>query len=340
MKVDLFDYNLPENKIAQAPVRPRERAKMLVYSREADRILDRTVADLPSFIRSGDLLVFNVSKVRHARLMGVRQSDGKEIEALILKSLSKDGQFECLLRGKNIEIGEKIRFDDVHCEIINKLTDGMGRFIIQTNLSSPDFILFCEEFGHLPLPPYIHNPQLAGFEDELYQPITAKILGSVAAPTASLHFSPELLEKLKQGGVKTAEVILHVGLGTFLPVRVENTNDHVMHSEAVEVSQAVIDLIHQTKANGGRVVAVGTTVARALESAGNQPYFGETNLFITPGYRFKVVDCLLTNFHQPKSTLLMLVSALTGRTKLFDLYDHAQKSNYRFLSFGDCMLII
>jgi len=389
MKVDLFDYNLPKEFIAQAPVRPRERAKMLVLDRQKDTIRDLHVSNLTEVLTPGDLLVFNVTKVRHARVFGRREMNGEivPVELLVLKPLAEEGQFESLMRGKHIEIGQRITFDqnDINATIIDKLEDGMGRFVIEIeNASTSQFLDYCEKAGQLPLPPYINNPQIAGFEDELYQPVVAKELGSVAAPTASLHFSDSLIRDLHMRGIKTAEVILHVGLGTFIPVRVEDTKDHVMHSETIQVTDELINKIRATKSSGGRVIAVGTTVARALESAyyfshceesaermtkqfesrsdsckilkdqiattrhgGSRndtfqlkPYSGETNLFITPGYQFKVIDGLLTNFHMPKSTLLMMVSAFISREKLFELYDHALISNYRFLSFGDCMFLL
>jgi S-adenosylmethionine:tRNA ribosyltransferase-isomerase len=416
MKVELFNYNLPKEKIAQAPVRPRERAKMLYFNRETGSSRDFRVSDLPNLIRAGDLLVFNVTKVRHARLQvaGIRGQENIK-EVLILKPLEKEGKFECLIRGKNIEVGQEIMFghltpaispkrrgstlcnfissqegektenasktfpllvdsarrlrpegegqgeEKFTATIISKEFKGIQTYIIQTNIPSTEFLEFCESTGELPLPPYIHNDQIHGFEDELYQPITAKELGSVAAPTASLHFSQKLLDELKDRGVKYGEVILHVGLGTFLPVKVDDTEDHKMHSEQIEVSEELLNKIKETKENGGRVIAIGTTVARALESVGtNHPELSyttpsshvilseaegskikeETSLFITPGYEFKVIDGLLTNFHMPKSTLLMMVSAFLGRDKLFDLYDHALTNDYRFLSFGDCMLIL
>lgn len=382
MDVELFNYNLPKDKIAQAPVRPRERAKMLYYNRENNVTRDFHVSDLPSLVKAGDMLVFNVTKVRHARITEWRMENAewRIKEILIIKALEGDGRFECLIRDKNVEVGQEIIFnhltpplsskkrvieDRVRSEITATIVDkkyiGIQTCTIQTNISSAEFLEYCERVGELPLPPYIHNPQIHGFEDELYQPITAKELGSVAAPTASLHFSQKLLDELKDRGVKCAEVILHVGLGTFLPVKVEDTNDHIMHSEEIEVSADVIKKIIETKENGGRVIAVGTTVARALESvttrhseliSGSAPspvilseaegsfIKEETNLFIIPGYQFKVIDGLLTNFHMPKSTLLMMVSAFVGRDKLFELYDHALENEYRFLSFGDCMLLL
>lgn len=392
MDIDLFNYNLPKDRIAQAPVRPRERAKLLYYDRQQDKYRDHHVSDLPQLLLPGDLLVFNVTKVRAARICESRimNNESGVREILILKPLEKDGQFECLLKGKNIKIGETISVDchpelregsnwilkrvqddakasdsspsfaqgygraqqarndrEIKLFVVDRLTDGMGRFVVQVEgMASSQFLDLIEEIGRLPLPPYIHNPQIEGFEQELYQPIFAKELGSVASPTASLHFSPKLVEELKSKGIQTAEVILHVGLGTFLPVRVADTKDHIMHSEYMEVSQELIDKIRYTKENGGRVIAVGTTVARALESVRGltsdevKPLKGETKLFIQPGFEFKVIDGLLTNFHMPKSTLLMMVSAFVGREKLFELYQHSLDSNYRFLSFGDCMLLV
>ncbi len=358
MDIELFNYNLPPERIAQSPVRPRERAKMLYYDQTKDQLRDHHVADLPSLVRAGDLLVFNKTKVRHARLHGtwIMKHEAQETEILVLKPLEEEGTFECLLKGKNIQIGEQIALPhNIALTVVDRITDpAMGRYVVKVEgMSSTEFLDFCEERGQLPLPPYIHNPQIEGFEDELYQPITAKELGSVAAPTASLHFSEKLLEEITIKGIKTAEVLLHVGLGTFIPVRVADTKDHVMHSEEIAVSAEVLRKIKETKTSGGRVIAVGTTVARALESVaerltaveafsleGAEAFKGEANLFIQPGYEFSVIDGLLTNFHLPKSTLLMMVSALTGREKLFELYDHALNTNYRFLSFGDCMLLI
>lgn len=362
MQVELFNYNLPKDKIAQSPVRPRERAKMLYYNRSEKITRDFRVSDLPTIIKAGDLLVFNVTKVRHARLRGAAIRGQENIkEVLILRPLVGDGQFECLIREKNIDIGYKIFFNChpersegsqklIMATVIGKKFVGIQTYTLQTNISTKEFLEYCERVGELPLPPYIHNSQIHGFEDELYQPITAKNLGSVAAPTASLHFSQKLLDELRDRGVKYGEVILHVGLGTFLPVKVDDTDDHKMHSEKIEVSAELINKIKDTKRNGGKVIAVGTTVARALESVGDRLIIlsaaegsyikEETGLFITPGHNFKVIDGLLTNFHMPKSTLLMMVSAFIGREKLFELYGHALKNDYRFLSFGDCMLLL
>ncbi len=378
MNIELFNYNLPLERIAQAPVRPRERAKMLYYDKDRDVIRDHRVGDVPLLLQAGDLLVFNVSRVRAARVYGTRNGFGKlttgmehashEAEFLILKPLNENGLFECLIRGKKIEIGEKIMINShsgaplkstimsnvpghgqhdnqIMIEVVNHQSGETGLFTIQVKgMNSAEFLVVCEQIGELPLPPYINNPQLLGHEQELYQPILARELGSVAAPTAGLHFSQKLLDELTMKGIKTAEVILHVGLGTFLPVKVQDTDDHIMHAEQFEISPELVQKIKQTKVNGGRVIAVGTTVARALESAviGDNVdlYHGETSLFIQPGFRFEVIDGLLTNFHLPKSTLLMMVSAFIGREKLFELYDHALASNYRFLSFGDCMLIL
>lgn len=330
---------------------------MLYFDRAVNTYRDLKVADLVTVLRAGDLLVFNVSRVRAARLPGTRTVRGQEqdTEVLVLKPLSRDGRFECLIRGKNIKTGERIAIKQsrAHLDVMEHLSGETGLFTVHVlGMNSNEFLTECEQIGQLPLPPYINNPQLLGHEQELYQPIMARELGSVASPTAALHFSNELLHELTMRGVKGAEVVLHVGLGTFLPVRVQDTKDHLMHAETVEVREDVMKAIRRTKEQGGRVIAVGTTVARALESAAlssvensrtphlDTGFFGETDLFIQPGFEFKIIDGLLTNFHMPKSTLLMMVSAFVGHEKLFELYHHALENNYRFLSFGDCMLLV
>ncbi len=347
MRTEDFDYYLPSEKIAQSPVRPRGRAKMLYFKRQSEKFMDCQVADLPNLLQAGDLLVFNTTRVRQARLFGERQIGDRKLatELLVLKQLDDFGLFSVLLGGKKIETGQEILLSDQKTiiKIIGHENGGPTFVIKVSEMNTREFFNLCEKIGRLPLPPYIHNRSLSGFEQQLYQPVVAKTLGSVAAPTASLHFDQALLNELIGKGLNLGELVLHVGLGTFWPVRSELIEEHKMHREEIEVSEKLVRQINQTKTNGGRVIAIGTTVVRALESAAVndfRPTHGTTDLFIVPGYRFKVIDGMLTNFHLPKSTLLMMVSAFIGRENLFNIYQHALSSDYRFLSFGDCMLLL
>lgn len=341
MKTSDFAYELPPERIAQTPIEPRDHSRMLVLNRKNGAYQDKYFYDLKSFLKKGDCLILNDSRVIPARLYGNRDKTGAAVELLLLKSVELD-TWETLARpGKRIKVGEFLTFGDglLHAEVIG--TDGGAgrtvRFIYEGN-----FYEILEKIGQMPLPPYIKEKLQ---DKERYQTVYSNELGSAAAPTAGLHFTKELLQELKDMGVQIGFVTLHVGLGTFLPVKVEEVTEHKMHSEHYELSQKTADLINETKKNGGRVIAVGTTSCRTLESIGMEngvicPGEGWTDIFIYPGYEFQVLDGLITNFHLPESTLIMLVSAFAGYDKVMNAYQHAVEDEYRFFSFGDAMLII
>ena len=318
-----FDYDLPEDRIAQEPA-PRGESRLLVLDAEgADR--HRRVRDLPDLLRPDDLLVLNDTRVIPARLFG-RRGEGK-MEVLLVEKLA-DREWEALVRpGKRAKPGTEIVFDDLSAEVVEKRED---RYRLRFSEPVEPHL---DRLGHIPLPPYIHRPDEAA-DRERYQTVFARTPGAIAAPTAGLHFSREILEELR-----TAWVTLHVGIGTFKPVSAERIEDHRMDRERWEVSEETAEAIRRTRENGGRIVAVGTTVVRTLESSGGAAGSGSTDLFITPGYRFKVVDVLLTNFHLPRSTLLMLVSAFAGRERVLAAYEEAVREGYRFYSYGDAMLV-
>jgi S-adenosylmethionine:tRNA ribosyltransferase-isomerase len=348
-----YDYDLPEALIAQNPVVPRDSSRLLVINtpQTGDRIPSHHCffRDLPDILQPGDLLIMNNTKVIPARLYG-RKSTGAKVEVLLLE----EQQFNCWLAlvkpGRRFKIGSQIIFDFLDqqkqpTEIIATVMGGDeatgGRFLQFEVPDHQPLIQVLGMFGEVPLPPYIHHSQ-AG--DEQYQTVYAENLGAVAAPTAGLHFTHELLEKLPQKQINYAYVTLHVGIGTFRPVEVEDITSHQMHGEWIEVPAATVEQIKATQAAGGRIIAVGTTAVRALEGAAVsgelQPFCGKTNMFIYPGYKWKVVEGLITNFHLPRSSLLMLVSALIGRTRLLKIYQEAIALQYRFYSFGDAMLIL
>ncbi len=338
-KLDAYDYELPEEAIAQEPADPRDSCKLMVVNRKTDEVYHVVFRDLINFLEPGDLLVLNNTKVMKARLF-VNKPTGARIELFLLRP-NEDGTWEALLRpAKKVKVPSHLVVDDVkinvhgrHDKIFNVSFDGM---------SFEDVMRFLDKKGIMPLPPYIKSG--GKVPPEMYQTVFAEKEGSVAAPTAGLHFTPELLEKIKIMGVNIAYITLHVGLGTFEPVKEEDIRQHKIHSEYLEVPESTVNIIKQTKTNGKRVIAVGTTVVRALETAasdgGLKPYMGESQLFIYPGYEFKVVDSLITNFHLPKSTLLMLVSAFYDREKVLNLYREALRRGYRFFSFGDAMFFI
>ena len=338
MKTVDFWYDLPEEMIAQTPIEPRDHSKLMCIDRKSGEIEHKHFYDILNHLTEKDVLVINETRVIPARLHGVRESGGV-CEVFLLRQLAPKTWETLVKPGKKLREGTKISFGEGRITaVIGQTTDVGGRIVEFT--CEGTFEAALDELGEMPLPPYIHEK----LEDkERYQTVYAKAEGSAAAPTAGLHFTPELLDKIRAKGVRILPVLLHVGLGTFRPVKVENIEDHVMHSEYCEITQDAVDTILQAKANGGRIVAVGTTSVRTLESAawdGNlKPFAGETNIFITPGYQFKVVDALITNFHLPGSTLLMLVSALMGRETALNAYNTAVKENYRFFSFGDAMLI-
>lgn len=340
MKVTDFDYELPEELIAQYPVEPRDTSRLLTLDKISGTVEHKEhFYDLLDELHEGDVLVFNNTKVIPARLYGHREGSGGKVEVLLLTPVG-DNKWECLVKpGKKCPIGQVIVFDDrLRATVLDK-TDFGGRIVEFT--CDGDFDDIIQELGEMPLPPYIHEK----LEDkDRYQTVYAKEKGSAAAPTAGLHFTPELLERIKAKGVELEFVTLHVGLGTFRPVSVETIEDHDMHSEFYSVSPDTAKRINDAKTAGRRVIAVGTTSVRTLESATTddgvlQGTSGWTQIFIYPGYQFKMVDALVTNFHLPQSTLLMLISALAGRDHCLAAYEEAVREKYRFFSFGDAMFI-
>ena len=337
MRVDLFDFYLPPERIAHAPANPREAAKLLHV---AGGFTDLTVGDFPSLLNAGDVLVFNDSKVIPARLF--TSVNDKKVEVL-LHQPQGDGSWLAFARpARKLKDGMRLAFaDDFSAMVTGRTHDGQ----VVLRFDDVDATLFAKlhAHGHMPLPPYIQRADTVEDTHD-YQTIYAKHDGSVAAPTAGLHFTPSLMEAIGERGVATAFVTLHVGAGTFQPVKVENTSDHVMHREAISMSAEAANTINAARARGGKVVAVGTTSLRILESVAAADgtltsYSGSTEIFITPGYRFKTVDRLMTNFHLPKSTLFMLVSAFAGLEKMQAAYAHAIASDYRFYSYGDTSLL-
>ena len=337
-----FWYDLPKELIAQEPACPRDAARLMVLNQKDDSIQHRIFRDLPEYLEPGDLLVVNNSKVLPARIVGVKQPTGAVCELLLLRQVKGD-QWECLAKpGKRMQPGTKVSFGDGSLTAIVDETLEDGNKFVTFYYDTETLYEKLDEFGKMPLPPYI-TKQLD--DQSQYQTVYAKELGSAAAPTAGLHFTPELLEKIQAKGVNIGYVTLHVGLGTFRPVKEDEITDHEMHSEYCVISQETADLINRTKANGGRCICVGTTSCRTLESwAAEDGHMeakaGWTNIYIYPGYRFKVMDGLVTNFHLPESTLIMLVSALYGYEKTMAAYKVAVEQKYRFFSFGDAMLIL
>lgn len=373
LKISDFDYHLPQELIAQTPVEPRDSSRLLVMDRATGKIEHRYFRDIGDYLRPGDLLIANQSRVIPARLLGHREGTGGAVEVLLLAErtdLAPD-YWETLVRpGRRLREGSRVEFSQFQSsqsfqpqreprespvlvgEILQR-TEADGRIVRfsvsghetrdSPSVSAPTVREMIDQLGKMPLPPYIHEK----LEDpERYQTVYARISGSAAAPTAGLHFTPELLDSLRAKGVKVGFVTLHVGLDTFRPVEVEDVSEHKMHSEEVDLDADTARLINETHRAGGRVVAVGTTAVRVLESVGSMfgsemhPYHGSTRLFITPGYKFKVVDAMITNFHLPKSTLLLLVSAFTGKELIEKAYREAIEKEYRFFSFGDACLLL
>ncbi|MBN8530929.1 MAG: tRNA preQ1(34) S-adenosylmethionine ribosyltransferase-isomerase QueA [Alphaproteobacteria bacterium] len=337
MKLEEFDFHLPPERIAQAALEPRDSARLLCVG---DTLADRAVRDLPELLRAGDLLVFNDTKVIPARLMGKRGF--AKVEILLHHPLGNHCWEVFAKPAKRLLPGDTVVFaPDFEASVETKRENGM----IVLQFDTQDFEAKLERYGQVPLPPYIARPEGPSAEDkQRYQTVYAREPGAVAAPTAGLHFTPELLARLKEKGIDTAYVTLHVGAGTFQPVKAENIADHNMHYERYALSQEAADAINTAKAQGRRIVAVGTTSVRVLESAADkngilQPFTGETSIFITPGYRFKIVDTLMTNFHLPKSTLFMLICAFAGMEKMKRAYAHAIETGYRFYSYGDACLL-
>ncbi len=333
-----FHYRLPAELIAQRPLPERSASRLLCLDGASGALADRSFRDLPALLHPGDLLIFNDTRVIPARLFG-RKASGGAVELLVERILDEHHALVQACASKPLRVGMRIRIADVTDASVNGHEGGFFRLEF-ADIMLPEFLY---QHGHVPLPPYVRHADTAE-DQERYQTVYAHVPGAVAAPTAGLHFDIALLERLRQGGVNFAYVTLHVGAGTFQPVREENILEHRMHSEQVFVSQAVCAAVLETRGRGGRVVAVGTTAVRSLESAaaaggGIQPFSGETKLFIYPGFRFQVVDAMLTNFHLPESTLLMLVAAFAGRERILAAYRHAVQQRYRFFSYGDAMYI-
>lgn len=359
MLVSEFDYHLPEELIAQEPLEDRAASRMLRMTR-GGRVEDRCFRDFPDLLRQGDLVVFNNTKVFPARLYGHRSGSRAQplsannpasrhflhgrVEVLLTKQLSEaPNDWECLVRpGRKIGVGEKLFFgnDELLAEVVGRGTFGERRIRFDP---VPDFFQRVERLGHVPLPPYIAREDRSGDRDR-YQTVYARERGSVAAPTAGLHFTPEILARLGERGIETAEVTLHVGLGTFQPVRVEKVEEHRLHQETYNISNSAAESINRALDDRRRLVAIGTTTVRTLEYAARetgrvQAGSGEADLFVYPGFQFRVVGAMLTNFHLPQSTLLMLVCAFGGKEQVMAAYRHAVEEKYRFYSYGDCMLV-
>lgn len=342
MNVADFDFDLPAQLIAQTPLSERAGARMLVLDGLTGRLTDSRILDLPDLLRAGDLLVFNDTRVIPARLHGQKDSGGK-VEVLLERILNEHEAIFHVRASKSPKQGTKLLMEGgVVFEMVAREDE---LFRLRLVAGGVNLLAALDAHGHMPLPPYIERQDSAA-DRERYQTVFADRPGAVAAPTAGLHFDDALLATIQARGVHSARVTLHVGAGTFQPVRVEDLTQHTMHAEWVDVPQATVDAIAAARARGGRVVAVGTTAVRALESAARHSpqgqlsaWQGDTRLFITPGVKFKVVDALLTNFHLPRSTLLMLVSALGGYANMMDAYRHAIAANYRFFSYGDAMFI-
>ncbi|MCC7523087.1 tRNA preQ1(34) S-adenosylmethionine ribosyltransferase-isomerase QueA [Candidatus Uhrbacteria bacterium] len=337
METSLFDYPLPPDRIAQKPMEPREAAKLLVMNRQTGALQDRRVGDLPELLRAGDLLVFNDSKVFKARLkaevVGANSRDkGLEVEIFLIRP---DGDMWIAMAkpGKKLHSRSRVMFaDGTKARVIGKRDD--GTIDLDFGMHAGKVFDLADAYGEVPVPPYVEPNEE---NTSAYQTVYARNVGSVAAPTAGFHFTPELLNTLKTKGVETAFVTLHVGIGTFRPMKGTTLEEHIMHEEWADVPQDTREAIKRAKAEGRRVIVVGTTAMRALESGIES---GFTKLFITPGYEFKIADGLITNFHLPKSTLIVLVSSFAGREHVMDAYKYAIDHSYRFYSFGDAMLIV
>jgi len=341
MQLSDFDYHLPKELIAHAPLAERSASRLLCLDAQRDEITHRQIKELADLLDRGDLLVFNNTRVIPARLYGQKETGG-QVEVMIERLLSEDEALAMIRASKSPRPGTRIRVGNQWLEVQSRDDE-----LFRLRCLSGDFLTLLEAQGHMPLPPYIEREDNET-DRERYQTLYAQRPGAVAAPTAGLHFDESLFAALEQKGVQKAFVTLHVGAGTFQPVRVDNIHDHRMHSEWLEVSETLCQQVRDTRQRGGRVVAVGTTSVRCLESAAAHamnspdeivPFQGETDIFIYPGYQFRVVDALLTNFHLPKSTLIMLVSAFAGRETTLKAYRQAVDAGYRFFSYGDAMLI-
>lgn len=341
MKTSDFFYDLPEELIAQDPLEDRTASRLLVLNRETGAIEHKIFSDVIDYLNEGDCLVINNTRVIPARLIGEKEGTGGKVEVLLLKRRANDVWETLVKPGKKLRPGARVTFGDgrLKAEILEIAEEGnrLVRFYYEGIFEE-----ILDSLGEMPLPPYITHK----LEDkEMYQTVYAKYDGSAAAPTAGLHFTKELLNKIEEKGIKIASITLHVGLGTFRPVKVDDVNNHHMHTEWYEVNAEAADIINETKRNGGRVICVGTTSCRTIESVADENGYmkaktGETDIFIYPGYKFKIMDGLITNFHLPESTLVMLVSAFAGKENVLSAYETAVKERYRFFSFGDAMILI
>jgi len=334
-----FDYHLPKELIAQQPIAQRSQSRLLVMDKDSGEVTDCQFTEIIDYLKPGDLLVFNNTKVMPARLPGRKQTGG-QIEVFIERVLNNQQAKALLKANKSVRLGTEIYFND---RPMLQVTGRQGMFfLVETLDKSRDINTIMENHGVMPLPPYIQRDSTE-IDNKRYQTVYAETAGAVAAPTAGLHFDDKTLNRLKEQGINSAFVTLHVGAGTFQPVKTDNIQDHKMHKEWLALDESVVKAVKETKTNGGRVIAVGTTAVRCLETAAQngelKAFTGDTDIFIYPGYQFKVIDGLLTNFHLPESTLLMLVSALTGRQNILSAYQHAINEKYRFFSYGDAMLI-
>ena len=340
MKLEEFDYNLPEELIAQVPIQQRDESRLMVVDREKRTIEDKVFRDIIDYLEPGDCLVRNNTKVIPARLYG-KKDTGANVEFVLLKQLDGDIWESIVRPGNKLKPGSKVIFGDglLKAEILDVLEDGTRKVKFEYDGIFNEIL---DQIGLMPLPPYIHESLK---ENDRYQTVYAKYEGSAAAPTAGLHFTPELLKKIEEKGIKIANVTLHVGIGTFRPVKEENIEEHKMHTEHFYIKQEDVDKINETKKNGKKVIAVGTTSCRVLETVADEntglvkQIESDTGIYIYPGYKFKCIDGLITNFHLPQSTLLMLVSALAGKEYIMGAYNEAVKEKYRFFSFGDAMFI-
>ncbi len=337
MKTSDFYYDLPQELIAQTPMVPRDMSRLMVIDKNTGEVEHKIFKDLIDYLRPGDCLILNDTRVIPARIYGVKKETGAVVEFLLLKQ-SENNVWECLCKpGKRAKIGTEFVFGDgiVECEVVDITDDGNRK--VQFKCDSKEIYTILDKIGKMPLPPYITEELQNG---ELYQTVYSKELGSAAAPTAGLHFTEEMLKRIEDKGIKIGYVTLHVGLGTFRPVKVDDVKNHKMHSEHYHISKETADLINDTKKNGGRVIAVGTTSTRTLESVATKNGCicedeDDTSIFIYPGYEFKCIDGLVTNFHLPESTLIMLISAFAGYDNVMNAYKIAVKEKYRFFSFGD-----
>ncbi|MFV0502923.1 MAG: tRNA preQ1(34) S-adenosylmethionine ribosyltransferase-isomerase QueA [Lachnospirales bacterium] len=339
MKTSDFKFNLPEDLIAQTPLKDRSSSKLLVLDRKSGEIEESNFKNILDYLSEGDCLVINDTKVIPARIYGEKIGTGGKIELLLLKRIDINTWETLVKPGKNAKLGTKLVFGGIlFGEITEILEDGKRLIKFQYKGVFEEIL---DRLGEMPLPPYIHEKLV---EKKRYQTVYAENDGSAAAPTAGLHFTNELLDLITQKGIKIARITLHVGLGTFRPVKVDDVNNHIMHTEEYEVTKEAADIINQAKKSGKKVICVGTTSCRTIESIAKEngliePTKGNTNIFIYPGYRFKVMDALITNFHLPESTLIMLVSAFSTKENVLKAYNFAIENNYRFFSFGDAMLL-